>query len=209
MRQADAAGLGAAEGAGGKKQVGGARRPQHVAHALDAVERVAQAEPRGRHAKARALVAIAQVAGQRQAHAAAHADAAHQRDGGHGALGQGLLRLRHRAVIARDLRGILALRGELGNIGAGHEGALALAFEHDGAQIVAALRVAHRLAQRFPHGQRHGVVARRVDDAHAQQPVGVVDGQAAGRMGVRAHGSGSFVVQTAPAARSLSISSSP
>lgn len=27
MRQADAAGLGAAEGAGGKKQVGGARRP--------------------------------------------------------------------------------------------------------------------------------------------------------------------------------------
>lgn len=203
--QADAAGLGAVEGARRQEQVHGPGRAQHVAHALDAVERITQPQARGRHAETRAGVAIAQIAGQGQAQASAHANPADHRDGGNAAVGQGLLGRAHGAVVAGHLARIIAQPGEFGNIGAGDKSAFALALQHDDAQIGVVLGPDDDGAKRLPHRQRHRVQARGVGNAHAQHACLRVGLDTARRM--MAHDV--VLAQTTPASCRRRISWSP
>ncbi len=121
--QADPQRLLGAELAGGEEDLLGDRRPDQVDQRLDAAEAVAEPEPRRRDGEAGALLADAQVAGQRHRQAAADAVAADHRDGRLGESPPWRRWRRPRPRVARLGGGVGPLGLELRDVGAGDEGA--------------------------------------------------------------------------------------
>ena len=92
-------------------------------HASDARVAVAEPEAGGRHAKARLVVGVAQIAGDGQRQAAAHADAVDAGDYRNGASHEGRLRLLEGPVVGLASRLRRPRAVELADVGARHEGA--------------------------------------------------------------------------------------
>ena len=117
---------------------------------------VDDAEPSRRDAHPRRGVADAQVAGQRQRAASAHAVA---RDGSDGGLAAVAHRDRRRLVgrlVDATRPGVGANRGELGDIGTGAKIPARTSQNHD-AHVVAAPELGKGLREPSPHGERHGI----------------------------------------------------
>ena len=131
---------------GGEQELHGARQADDARQPLDAQEAVAEPELGRRHAEARALVAVAQVAAGREVHAAADAVAGDLGDGRLGEIVERLVAFLGDRVVA-DLRlGVGALALELGDVGARDEGLAAGAAHHHAADL--------GIRRRSPSGRR-------------------------------------------------------
>ena len=104
---------------------------------------VDDAEPRRRDAHPRRGVADAQVAGQRQRAASAHAVARDRSDGGLAAVAQRDRRRLVRRLVDATRPGVGANRGELGDVGTGAEIPARTGQDHD-AHVVAAPELGER-----------------------------------------------------------------
>ena len=146
----------------GVKNLRGIGWADDVDQALQRAVLVTHAEFAGRYAKLGIVAADAQVAGERRAEAAAHAEAADHRDRRLGAVeqlvGDGD---RHLVELGDHLR-IGALFLELADVGARHKRLVARAFQHDHAYGLVANQLIQRDVEPQPHLIRHGVALGRV-----------------------------------------------
>ena len=154
---------------GREQELHGARQADDAREALDAQEAVAEAELGGRHAKARALVAVAQVAAGREVHAAADAVAGDLGDGRLGKIVERLVAFLGDGVVAHLRLGIGAFAFELGDVGSGDEGLAARAADDEAADLGILGEVLEDADEAVPHVERDGIELRRIvedDVAH-------------------------------------------
>ena len=135
------------------------RMTHGLEQALVALDVVAKAELRRRDAELRRLPAVAQVAGERDLHAAAQAIAVDHR---HRRLERALDRMQHaveQAVVLGDRQALRAVLLELRDVGAGGEGFRARAPKHHAAHLVVGVEAFHRRRDAAPHGAVDRILA--------------------------------------------------
>src|SRR6185437_2570157 len=165
--------------------------------------------PRRRHAEARGVGGDAQVGLQRHADAAADAEALDHGDGRLADLAElGVRQLGDPVIFGDRLRrGALLL--ELRDVGAGNEGLVAGAAQHDDADLGVARKMIENHRHRLPHVERHGVAPLGIVEDHPADRTVLLGDQALARGNHR--GTPHAIHAIAPLARkpAIALSSYP
>ena len=142
----------------GKQHALGLPRPDQIDQQFHIVQRIDNAQFRRRDAKAGRWRGDAQIAGQRQATAAAHRVAFHPGDCGQRKARQIMLGLVDRGLVGGQPFGIVLVGKQLGDIGPGAECPTGMRGLHQQqAQIGQRRRLCQQARQQVPHGQREGI----------------------------------------------------
>src|SRR5258705_6424615 len=177
--------LGAEVGARGEEELLGVRGADQVHQLLHPAVVITEAEPGGRDAEARVVRRDAPVAGDRDADAAADAEAVDHREQRLAERGQRLRSGRRDAPVLLLVGRVAPAVLEVGDVGAGHEGGLARPGEDDAPDRVVGRELPHVLGHALPHLLAHRVALVRLVEGDPADRAVLLHQQ---RLGLARHG---------------------